>query len=261
MYGIGETASVYLDGFTLTFPKRFLPHYVFREYEPLTRNFFLGFLRPDMVVIDVGAHIGYFTLLAARAVGATGKVYSLEPYCETYRYLRENVARNGLANVVVFDKAAGASQRLRSFHITGSSDSNGFYSHPLADTVAVTEVEETPLDLLVRRRVDAVKIDVEGAEFEVLAGMRRILSENHQIRLCVEWNPACLRNAGSDPLALPEHLRQLGFDRILVIDDSARTALTLETFLRRVDLAMMPDTWYANLWAIRGTDENSLDFA
>lgn len=75
---------------------------------------------------------------------------------------------------------------VREFNSTKSSDIHGFYRHPLEPTARTEKVRRCPLDELVNGRVDLVKIDVEGAEIEVLAGMSRILSENRRVRLVVE---------------------------------------------------------------------------
>ncbi len=98
--------------------------------------------------------------------------------------------------------------------------------------------------------VDVVKIDVEGAEPEVLQGMTRILDESKSLSLFVEWNPACLRHGGYDPLDLPAHLQKLGFE-VRVIDDRQEKILDLHQVLPSVKAGNLPDSWYVNLWCKR----------
>lgn len=239
-------------GVRLRLPKRFVNHYVFHDYEPVTRKTLLDALRPGMAVADIGAHIGFYTLLAAKRVGPQGKVYAVEPSEDNLGFLRENLELNGLLNVEVHPVAVGAKREVRTFHLTGSSDSHGFYSHPLTETVEEISVQAVPIDEIVAGEVGLMKIDVEGAELEALEGMRRTLTENPRLTLCIEWNPACMRNAGCDPLALPAALRQHGFTLIQVLDDLEGAVRTLEETSEQVRSGSVPEHWYANLWAERG---------
>jgi FkbM family methyltransferase len=240
-----------LRGLQFSIPQRFVEPYLLQEYEPITTEAFLGSLREGMVVIDVGAHIGYYTLLAARSAGNAGTVHAVEPCDENCTVLQENIQINGLENVVIHPCAAGRRQESRAFHLTGSSDSHGFYPHPCTDTVRTVEVAVTPLDEIVEGPVDAVKIDVEGAEIDVLQGMSRILRENPQLSLWVEWNFPCLRNAGHDPAELPSCLQDLGFREIQVLDDLAGRRRTLEEVFSLTRAHQIPEIWYVNLWARR----------
>ena len=233
----------------LTSPPRFWPHYLQRDYEPVTCGSFEEHLQPGMTVVDVGAHIGFFASKAARIVGPTGRVIALEPSPENLPFLRRNAARNGSGNVAVHNMAASGETGSRTFNITGSSDSDGFYPHPLTDTVETFEVDTVRLDDLVEGPVDAVKIDVEGAELEVLDGMGRLLRDNRQMTLWVEWNPSCQKEAGQSPELLPERLRALGFD-VVALDDEAGRIRPLEDVLAEVE-AGVPDWWFVNLLARR----------
>lgn len=245
-----ERVLVDFDGMTLSFPQRFAHHYFFQDYEPLTQKAFSESLRPGMVVVDVGANIGYYTLLAARKVGYGGVVHAIEPSDENLRFLQENIRDNKLENVVTHSCAAGREVATRTFHITGSSDSHGFYNHPYTETIETVEMTQVPLDDLAKGRVDLVKIDVEGAEIEVLEGMRNIFAENKSLTLLLEWNPACMRNAGYDPLDLPAYLHKLGFD-IQVLDDMERRVRSLEEVSAQVCSGTIPHFWYVNLIARR----------
>ena len=233
----------------LTAPPRFWPHYLQRDYEPVTCRSFDEHLHSGMTVVDVGAHIGFFASKAARIVGPNGQVIAIEPSPENLPFLRRNTARNGSGNVAIHNVAASGETGRRTFNITGSSDSNGFYHHPLTHTVETFEVETVRLDDLIEGPVDAVKIDVEGAELEVLDGMERLLQENRQMTLWVEWNPSCQREAGQSPDRLPRRLGTLGFD-VVALDDWAGRVRPLEDVLAEVE-AGVPDWWFVNILARR----------
>lgn len=246
-----QTVTIRLPGVKLMMPKRFLDHYVQSDYEPVTQATFHELLRPGMVVIDVGAHIGYFTILSSNLVGDLGRVHSVEPCDENLSYLRRNVALNERENVQIYAYAAGKERAQRTFHITGSSDSHGFNPHPMTTTIKTIDVTEMPVDEIVSGRVDAVKIDVEGVEIMVLDGMSRILSDNPDVVLWVEWMPACMRNAGYDPLDLPRRLQSLGFANVEVLDDHGKYRGPVEEFLAKVASGDLPTNWYVNLLARR----------
>ena len=238
-----------VGGVWLRVPVRFWSFFVDREYEPVTDRSLDVYLRSGMTVIDVGAHIGYFAVRAGRAVGPSGHVVALEPSAENARLARENVALNGLANVEVRVAAASGETGRRSFHLAGSSDSNGFYAHPLTHTEQMVEVDTVRLDDLISGPVHAVKIDVEGAELEVIDGMDRVIEDSPDLTLWVEWNPACLAAAGHDPLRLPERLGELGF-AVTVLDDGAGRERPLDEVAAEVRMGV-PPSWYVNILARR----------
>lgn len=137
-------------------------------------------LRPGHVFYDIGSNVGFFALIAARAVGGAGQVYAFEPAPDTADCLRANVQRNGFRNVTVLEMAVGATAGTAEFFIT---------KHPGGPTL---KGQDKALDLKKRIPVrvetidrliatgriappDVVKIDVEGAELDVLQGMSNTL--------------------------------------------------------------------------------------
>jgi FkbM family methyltransferase len=242
-----ETVELRLDGINLIIPRRFIDHYVFHKYEPVSRKLFLDSIRPGMTVVDAGAHIGYYAVLAAKKVGHTGMIHAIEPCDETATILKKNVEINQLDNVKVHVKAAGRIRESRMFQITGSSDSHGFYIHPNTPTLRTINVEQVPLDEIVSGPLGVVKIDVEGAEIEVLDGMQRILQGNPQLTIFAEWFPAGMRSAGRDPLELPEYIRHCGFSSIQVIDDHSEKIMSVDQVSKM--LSSLPNHWYGNLYA------------
>lgn len=120
-----------MAGVHFRMPSRYVPHYLKYPFDPLTTARVRAFLQPGMTVLDVGAHIGYYTLLAATCVGPRGRVFAVEPAEENVVLLRENVARARAGHVTVLPFAAGGRDGVRNFAITDSSDTHGFYQHPL----------------------------------------------------------------------------------------------------------------------------------
>lgn len=209
----------------LYLPKRdaWEPSYLNGVYEPGTTSLFQQMVRPGMRVVDVGAHVGYFTLLAARLVGETGKVYAFEPEPENFALLVKNVEVNGYRNVVcrqqaVSHKTGKAELFLGKYSITHSlcrpTDDN--------DTRSIS-VETISLDDFFAREgwpsIHLVKMDIEGWEWSALAGMTELLRRCDRLKLVLEFTPSLILRTGMDPTTFLQRLQDLGF-RIRAIDDA-----------------------------------------
>jgi len=146
-------------------------------HEPEVAEFIESELRNGMTFVDVGPNVGYYTLLGARRVGTSGKVIALEPDPEVLAILRKNIAINLLSNVqVVHGAASRTCGQARLGRARSSSYSTGLYCEDAANWI---EVPRYSLDSVIGRlnvsRVDLIKLDVEGAELEVIEGMSEIL--------------------------------------------------------------------------------------
>jgi FkbM family methyltransferase len=138
-------------------------------------------LRPDDICFDVGANLGYYTVMMAKAV-PEGKVYAFEPDPFCHALLQLNVRMNQLENVVVNCSALGERPGTSSFFRCTDSAFNSFRDTARKPVSSVIEVPVTTLDEFVATndlpRVDFVKVDVEGAEGLVLAGAKKLLQSH-----------------------------------------------------------------------------------
>jgi len=159
---------------------------------------FVSLLRVGMTVVDVGANVGMYSMLSARAVGPEGRVLAFEPVPAVHRRLVENLGISGIGNVSTYQIALSDGDAMVPFHL-GRNDSMG--SLYRAQTSATIEVTTETMDGFLERqqvtRVDAVKIDAEGAETRIVRGMRRLLARPDRPILFVEHNYEALRAAGS----------------------------------------------------------------
>ena len=169
-------------------------------------------LRPGSTVIDVGANIGVITAYAAKRIGSAGRVVAIEPAADNLLVLAENLRRNNLTNVSIVDAAGGRRRESRQLYLRGdvSAVNSLFPESCYAKVTATTEVRVEPIDDLVEGGADLVKIDVEGAELDVLAGMPRLLAQRG-IHLVVEWHPVLQQAAGYAADELPRMLLDGGF--------------------------------------------------
>jgi FkbM family methyltransferase len=140
-------------------------------------------LDPGDVFVDVGAHIGLYTLLAAGLVGPTGAVHAFEPLPANFQRLQSAVRLNGMQHVRLNQTAVGRAEGTMRLHPYAGK---GHASFAMASRYgsrdeAPTVVPMTTLDAYAARhrlrRIDAVKVDVEGAEWDVFQGMRTVLRD------------------------------------------------------------------------------------
>jgi FkbM family methyltransferase len=146
-------------------------------YEVARLRAFAEALAPGAVVYDVGANVGIYSLLASLRVGPSGRVYAFEPLDRNLRYLRLHKTLNNLQNCFIFEEAVYSTEGTLPFSMASWTSSMGRLS---ADGEIL--VRSTTLDSCIFGEKgfpppEVVKIDVEGAEFEVLKGASRTLSE------------------------------------------------------------------------------------
>jgi len=181
-------------------------------YERPLAHYFLGALTARSVVLDVGAYIGQYTLLAARHA-PQGHVVAFEPHPESYQRLEAHVARNKLTNVRILQQAAGAQAGHMSFALARTASCSGLLP-PGSAAPHVAEVAVTTIDQVVQQlnvpRVDLIKIDVEGAVGQVLHGAQATLTRDHPL-LIVEVSRELERDVDDTPEAIFALLRQLQY--------------------------------------------------
>jgi FkbM family methyltransferase len=199
-------------------------------------------LSTGMVVVDCGAHIGLHTVVAARRVGPEGRVIALEPDPVNVKALRANVEANGVADRVEVVEAAASdrpgSVRLHldsnldvSMRATSSIDPLGGFPGAVRDRAHGSDSLHSSVDVacvtlddvIGERRVDVAKIDVEGAETEVLRGLANVLQRRPGPTLFIECHPAPLSRAGVSAAEWLASLRDGG--SLQLLDESRRQTL------------------------------------
>lgn len=179
-----------------------------------------AFLMPGMTCFDVGAHIGQFTLIAAKRVGPTGAVHSFEASGPTYQQLLTNVALNNLSQVVTNHAAAcdydGHVELKTCRPGKEAFNSIGRPLRPEDQIVGVERVPAIALDDYIRqhgiKRVDLMKVDVEGAELLVLRGARQLLADNAAPAMVIEFSDKTASLMGSSTGGVRRELEGMGYE-------------------------------------------------
>lgn len=156
------------------------------DYEKPIRKFFD---LKEGVFIDIGANLGKYTVFMGKKLGEKGKVISIEPEIHTVAILKKNVEINHLKNVFVIDKACSSKNGKSVLYLEGTKYSGGLHSlkkypHHVNKTIIETETLDSIINRLKIKRVDLIKIDVEGNELEVLIGAKEILKKYSPKIIC-----------------------------------------------------------------------------
>ena len=197
-------------------------------WESETVRFVWGWLRAGMTVLDVGAHVGQYTLLASGLVGPAGRVIAFEPHPVLGPVLRRNVSRAGCQNVTVLPVALGRARGPGTLVLHPPDNFGGSSlrpddasAHHARATVEVTTLDEA-LDRLGTPPVDLAKIDVEGAELDVIDGALGTLAASPDIVLIVEFLRHNQLRFGHAVEDLEARLRELGFRLFTLSPDGLR---------------------------------------
>ena len=169
-------------GLWLRLDPRYDAKYWRGDVEPLVQKRLTELLQPGAVFWDVGASLGFFTLIASRIVGPSGRVVAFEPDAAMAALLREHVVRNDVRNAAIHEVAAWSSAGQLSF---GRAGIPGHIHGRVGGVDATTSVDAVTLDAFEDERPpDVIKIDVEGAEEEVLRGAHGILGRARPDVVC-----------------------------------------------------------------------------
>jgi FkbM family methyltransferase len=170
-------------------------------WEPLETKVFRSHVGPGDVVVDVGANLGYYTLLAARLVGAEGHVYAFEPDPESFALLERNVELNGYENVTAVPLALGKAPGKLPLYLNAKNRGDHRVYDPTGERRSV-EVDVVTLDAYREdhgvERVDFLKIDTQGAECLILAGAEKTLAQAG-LTIVLEFTPHFLAAMDQDP--------------------------------------------------------------
>jgi len=206
------------------------------EYEKNEIRVFKRIVKDGMTVIDVGANVGYYTLLASKLVGLKGRVYSFEPDPYNFTLLKKNVEINKCENVYIFNMAVSEKTGIVKLY----RDSKNYGAHSLIkhvvknprDYISVGAVSLDDFFKGFESPIDVIKIDVQGSEGKVLRGMERIIRANKNLKMHIEFWPWALEKAGEPPKDFLITIRNYGFN-IFLIDSSIIKLTDFENILRK----------------------------
>lgn len=191
----------------------FVPKYDYKVHCPLNREDFIVMTKHEDeildhfvpaqgdTVVDIGAHMGRYTIVSSKRVGPSGKVIAIEAHPVNFKLLNRNIKLNRLTNVITINSAVYSKEMPLKLYLPDEEQGYTMHHSVMAGYLSTKykrdiveqnyiQVQADTLDSLLQRakveKVDWIKIDVEGAEFEVLKGVGETLTENKDITLLIE---------------------------------------------------------------------------
>jgi FkbM family methyltransferase len=250
-YGrLSREVSVKFDGLKMTGSRvhvNFLSMVRTGDWEPLMTDWFVRVVNRGAVVLDVGAHIGYYSVLAA-CEGAM--VLAIEPDARNVLYLRRNCEQNDVMEQVRVC-AVAASDRSGKFRFRSGRDASMSTLFEVEEIEGDfdAEVDAVVLDTLIPRdmKVDIVKLDCEGSELHALRGLERTIAETERLTMFVEFWPHGLLAAQTSPKQLLDHLADACFDVQVIDEDTKRLRPLEELGAEWIDGTSLPPFAHVNL--------------
>ena len=182
-------------------------------FEPDSTKWLYEFIKPGMVVVDVGANFGYYSILSAKLVGNDGRVVAFEPLKKFYDRLIDHIDRNHCNQITAVQ--CGLSEKEEELTLYDGGDSASFYLTNENEPVQITEaVKLITLDSYIAHneigRVDFIKVDIDGHEVKFLRGAKATIRRFKPI-LMVEFMQLALQQAGSGAEELASEISNLGY--------------------------------------------------
>lgn len=202
------------------------------SYEPFETKLFRNTVKTKMTVVDIGANIGFFSVISARRVGDNGRVFSFEPEPTNYSFLKKNIEANNFSNITPIHVAL--SDRSGSIPLFITKDNQG--AHSLVNnrkSHTSISVQTETLDAWINQHgspvIDVIKMDIEGAEIIALEGMKQVIARSPHLTIFTEFFPNAIRRFGRNPIDMLTTLKQAGFT-ISIIDEDTKTLIPLIDF-------------------------------
>ena len=211
------------------YPQGEVPEFLFldKSFERTECDLVAAYLKPGMNVIDVGANVGLYSILAHKLVAPGGKIWAFEPSSETYQRLLRNLELNRCSRViphkVALSNADGKFFILRSdrgygdaYRYLAKTTSDDHGKRKEKETINSELVQTFSLDLFAEhegiKTAHLIKVDIEGGEYRFFQGARRFLHSNQDVLILFENSPDWAKRAGYKQTDLWALLKQLGFE-------------------------------------------------
>ena len=201
-------------------------------------------VKEGMTVVDIGANIGYYSLILSDLVGKKGKVISIEPEPENFRLLLKNINANNKSNINSVKRALSDKDGAIDFFI--SEEHKGDHrSYDSGDKRKKIKVKSICLDAFLGSKIkpDIIKMDIQGAEYSAIKGMENTLKKKDVI-LLMEFSPSLIEKSGNSPKELLNLIEKMGFE-LKFINENKKS---ISNISKKELLKMCRGNKYTNLY-------------
>ncbi len=233
--------------------------YLGEYFEDGEQTFLKLFLQEGMTFVDIGAHHGLYTLLAAKKVGTKGKVLAFEPSKRELLRLEKHIAINHLSNIEVETFALGKIEQEEDLYLCQDASGSGLNSlrPPVTDDpIYSVKVKVKPLDKYLADKkleagdIDFIKIDVEGGELDILQSASQLLSASIRPLIMCEVEDIRTEPWGYKAIEIYKYLKGLGFNWFKVSPTGLLIPLTVEEF-KQGNLIAVPEEKMQDIVSLR----------
>ena len=191
--------------------------YFLGDYEKPEIDYISQYLKPGNVFVDIGANIGLFSLNASKIVGDKGKVISFEAFSSNYRQFKNNIEINNFKNIISENKAISNQNSTVEILYNEGDHNIGMASSFLKHFTSKEIVESITLDDYASNnsieKIDLIKIDIEGGEYNAILGMTKILSDSKP-QVLIEINHQTLQDSGRSEKEIIDLFNQFNYNII-----------------------------------------------
>jgi len=198
--------------------------FLHRSYEEYETEIVKKIIKKGETVVDVGANIGYFTLIFAKLVGKNGKVFAFEPDPSNLDLLKKNIETNGYKNVILVNKALSSKTGTTKLFL---SDIN-LGDHMIVDakenrsSIEIDTITGDDYFSGFMEKINFIKMDIQGAETDSIIGMSSLLGKMTDVKIMIEFAPKKLKNFGHNPIELLNILTENDFKLFEINDDKKK---------------------------------------
>jgi FkbM family methyltransferase len=226
---------------------------LYKTWEPFQTRVFLEHINKGDFVVDIGAHIGYYTLYAAYQAGEKGSIYAFEPDPKNYALLQKNVKKNKYSNVSLQNSAISNINQTQILY-TDSINSGDHRLYKIQEKRAAILVKTVTLDTFFKKekaKIDLIKLDIQGHEYNALLGAQTILHYSKNLKIITEFYPKGLYLSGSSPQAYLNLLTTYGFYFYEISEKEEKLLkVTTDQLLRKYTKS---SEQFTNLFCIKGS--------
>ena len=251
MFNVIKKDYIMLEGYKLKLDKNdSLRLSINPNYEEMTGSVIRDIVKPGDLVIDVGANIGYWTLVFSKLVGSQGTVFAFEPEESNYYILTDNILNNGIKNVFGFRVGLSNDYKVGKLYLckTNSGD------HRTVDdgnrevqTVQYKRLDDIAHPIYLYKQINLIKIDIQGAEMMFLEGAQEFFKRNKNIKIITEVWDYGLKRAGSSAEEYLTALQDLGFSFRLIDESKNHNPLLPISIEQILTEGYIKDKKYCNL--------------
>tara|TARA_Y100000590_G_scaffold432073_1_gene547644 strand:+ start:669 stop:1556 length:888 start_codon:yes stop_codon:yes gene_type:complete len=214
-----------------------------KEYGVLETKIIKDEIKPGDIVLDIGAHIGYFTLILAKYVGDKGLVCAFEPEPKNFKLLSKNVQVNNYKNVILTNKAVSNKNEKCLLYVgQESSGANRIYEpkKSLSQKFQTVTTETIVLDDFFKNKenldkISFIKMDMEGAEYKAILGMDLLFEKNKKISILTEFSKKSIEDSGHTSLEFIDFFYNNGFQVNLLDEKNKKIVPITKTELLKID--------------------------